>query len=76
VTNWYGVVAPAGTPNTAVQKLAREITRVIALADVRERLAGVALEPMTPGPEPFAQLIDAELKRWAQVIKDANIPTE
>lgn len=76
VTNWYGVVAPAGTPNAAVQKLAREITRVIALADVRERLAGVALEPMTPGPEVFAQLIDAELKRWAQVIKDANIPTE
>ena len=76
VTNWYGVVAPAGTPKSIVQKLASEIGRVIALTDVRERLAGVALETMMPGPEPFAQLIDAELKRWAQVIKDANIPTE
>jgi tripartite-type tricarboxylate transporter receptor subunit TctC len=76
VTNWYGVVAPAGTPKAVVQKLAAEITRMIALPDVRERLAGAALDPVTPGPEPFAQLIDLELKRWAQVIKDANIPTE
>jgi tripartite-type tricarboxylate transporter receptor subunit TctC len=76
VTNWYGVVAPAGTPKYAVQKLAAEIARVIALRDVRERLAGAALEPMTPGAAVFAQLIDAELKRWAQVIKDANISTE
>ncbi len=76
VTNWYGVVAPAGTSKAVVQKLYNEIGRAIALPDVRERLAGAALEPVTPAPEQFAQLIDAELKRWAQVIKDANIPTE
>jgi len=76
VTNWYGVVAPAGTAKSAVQKLYNEIGRTIALPDVRERLAGAALEPVTPAPDQFAQLIDAELIRWAQVIKEANIPTE
>jgi tripartite-type tricarboxylate transporter receptor subunit TctC len=76
VTNWYGVVTPAGTPKPVVQRMYKEIGRAIALPDVRERLAGAALEPVTPTPEQFAQLIDAELKRWAQVIKDANIPTE
>jgi tripartite-type tricarboxylate transporter receptor subunit TctC len=76
VTNWYGVVAPAGLSKTAVQKLYGEIGRTLALPDVRERLAGAALEPVTPAPAQFAQLIDAELKRWAQVIKDANISTE
>jgi tripartite-type tricarboxylate transporter receptor subunit TctC len=76
VTNWYGVVAPAGTPKPVVQRMYKDIGRAIALSDVRERLAGAALEPVTPAPEQFAQLIDAELQRWAQVIKDANIPTE
>jgi tripartite-type tricarboxylate transporter receptor subunit TctC len=76
VTNWYGVVAPAGVAKSAVKKLYDEIGRAIALPDVRERLAGAALEPVTPTPDQFAQLIDAELMRWAQVIKDANIPTE
>jgi tripartite-type tricarboxylate transporter receptor subunit TctC len=76
VTNWYGVVAPAGMPQAAVRKLYNEIGRAIALPDVRERLAGAALEPVTPTPDQFGQLIDLELKRWAQVIKDANIPTE
>lgn len=76
VTNWYGIVTPAGTSNSVVQKLAGEITRVIALPEVRERLASAALEPMTPGPDVFARLIDAEVKRWAQVMKDANISAE
>ncbi len=76
VTNWYGVVAPAGLPKAAVQKLYNEIGRAIVLPEVRERLAGAALEPVTPTPDQFANLIDAELVRWAQVIREANIPTE
>ena len=76
VTNWYGIVAPAGTPASVVQRLYAEVGRVIALAEVRERLASAALEPVPQSPERFRKLIDAELVRWAQVIKDANIKTE
>ena len=76
VTNWYGVVAPIGTAPAAVQKLYMEIGRAIVLPDVRDRLASTALEPIVPAPGQFEQLIDVELKRWAAVIRDANIPTE
>ncbi len=76
VTNWYGIVAPAGTPKAVVQRLYDEVGRAIAQPDVRERLAGAALEPVSQSSDQFGKLIDAELKRWAQVVKDANIKTE
>ena len=76
VTNWYGLVAPTGTSPASVRRLYDEVGRAIALPEVRERLASAALEPVTRTPDQFGLLIAAELKRWAQVIKDANIPTE
>ncbi len=76
VTNWYGIVAPAGTPKPVVQRLYDEVLRAIAQPDVRDRLAGAALEPVPQSPGQFGRLIDAEVKRWAQVVKDANIKTE
>ena len=76
VTNWYGIVAPAATPKPIVQRLYAETVRAVGLSDVRERLAAAALEPVQQTPGQFAQLIDAELKRWAQVIRDAKIRTE
>lgn len=76
VTNWYGIVAPAGTAKPAVQRLYDEVGRAIALPDVRERLAGAALEPVPQSHDTFRALIDAELTRWAQVIREANIKTE
>jgi tripartite-type tricarboxylate transporter receptor subunit TctC len=76
VTNWYGIAAPAGTPKPVVKRLYDEVTRAIALPDVRERLTNVALDPVTPSPDQFRLLIESETKRWAQVIKDANLKTE
>jgi len=76
VTNWYGIVAPAGTPPAAVKRLYDEVGRALATSDVRERLAAVALEPVAQSPDKFRALIAAELARWAQVIRDAKIQTE
>ena len=76
VANWYGVVAPAGTPAPVVQRHYDEIGRAISLPDVRERLANAALDPVTQRPGQFRELIELEIKRWAQVIKDARIATE
>jgi tripartite-type tricarboxylate transporter receptor subunit TctC len=76
VTNWYGIVAPAETATAVVQRLYNEVGRAIALSEVRERLAAVALEPVPQAPDHFRGLIDAELARWAQVIREANIKTE
>ena len=76
VTNWYGIVTPAGTPQPIVKRLYDEVTRAIAQPDVRERLTNAALDPVTPSPDQFRHLIESETKRWAQVIKDANLKTE
>ena len=76
IVNWYGIVAPAGTPHPAVQRLYAELGNAIALPDVRTRLANAALEPATPAPDQFRQLIDGEIKRWTQIIRDANIQLE
>ncbi|MGZ5141430.1 MAG: Bug family tripartite tricarboxylate transporter substrate binding protein, partial [Burkholderiales bacterium] len=76
VTNWYGVVAPAGTQGAVIKRLYDEVGRAIALPEVRERLAAAALEPVPQSTDQFRALIELELRRWAQVIRDANIKTE
>ncbi|MGH8619518.1 MAG: Bug family tripartite tricarboxylate transporter substrate binding protein [Burkholderiales bacterium] len=76
VTNWYGVVAPAGTPKPVVQRLYDEIARALTLPDVRERLLATGLEPAPQTPGGFQRMIESELKRWRQTIRDARIPTE
>lgn len=76
VVNWYGIVAPAGAPQAAVKRLYDEIADALAVPDVRTRLANAALEPAKPAPDQFRQLIETELKRWAQIINDAKIHLE
>jgi tripartite-type tricarboxylate transporter receptor subunit TctC len=76
VTNWYGTVAPAGTPRPVVQRLYEEVGRALALTDVRERLASAALDPVPQSPDQLRTLINVELARWSQVIRDAHIKTE
>ncbi|MGZ5090860.1 MAG: tripartite tricarboxylate transporter substrate binding protein [Burkholderiales bacterium] len=76
VTNWYGVVAPAGTQGAVIKRLYDEVGRAIALPEVRERLAAAALEPVPQSTDQFRALIELEVRRWAQVIRDANIKTE
>ena len=76
VTNWYGIVAPAGTPAPIVAKLYDEIGRGLNQADMRDRIVATGLEPVAQSPGHFQRLIEAEQKRWAQTIRDAKIQTE
>jgi tripartite-type tricarboxylate transporter receptor subunit TctC len=76
VTNWYGVIALAGTPAAVMERLHAEVARATKLPDVRERLAAVALDPVEATTEQFRELVDAELKRWSKVIADAKIQRE
>jgi tripartite-type tricarboxylate transporter receptor subunit TctC len=66
---WYGLLAPAGTPPPVVARLHRELVRIIELADIRERFAGDGYDAVTCTPEAFAQLIKADLAKWAKVVK-------
>jgi tripartite-type tricarboxylate transporter receptor subunit TctC len=76
VTNWYGIVAPSATPKAVVQRLYDEVGRAMAATDVRERLQATGLEPAAQAPGQFQRMIESELKRWRQTIRDARIPTE
>lgn len=73
---WYGYQGPAGLPASVVGTLSTEILRVVQLPDVRERFLGLGLEPMALMPREFRAFVAAELKKWAGVVKAANIRAE
>ncbi|HEY6864495.1 MAG TPA: tripartite tricarboxylate transporter substrate binding protein [Burkholderiales bacterium] len=73
---WYGVLAPAGTPREIVQRLYTEIAKSLRAGDVRERLAADGAEPVGSTPEQFAAFIRAEIDKWAKLAKAAGIKPE
>lgn len=74
--SWNGVHVRAGTPATIVEKLNRELNRVIKLPDMQERMVGLGLEPAGGSAEQFASFVREDIARWAKVIKDANVRAE
>ena len=75
-TQWYGILAPAGTPRPVVDKLNREIVTGLKSKQLHERLTADGSEPFSSTPEEFASFIKMEIARWAPVIKAAAIRAE
>jgi tripartite-type tricarboxylate transporter receptor subunit TctC len=71
-----GIIAPVGTPREIVDKLYREIKRVVALPDVQEKLGAVGFQPVVNTPDEFAARIKLELAKWEKVVHDAKIRVE
>jgi len=71
-----GVLVPAGTPQDVIDRLHREIVRIVALAEVRERLSALGFEPIASTPGEFADRIRWEIDKWAKVIRAANIKAQ
>ncbi len=76
VSSWQGLLAPAKTPPSIVAKLHREIVRILARPDVRERFAAVAAEPVGSSPAEFRAYIQSEIERWTAVAQRAKIVLE
>jgi tripartite-type tricarboxylate transporter receptor subunit TctC len=74
--NWFAFVVPAGTPKEIVTLLHGEIVKIVALADVKGKLAALGFEPVANTPDEFATQIKRELVKWAKVVRDANIKAE
>jgi tripartite-type tricarboxylate transporter receptor subunit TctC len=72
-TFWNGLWAPAGTPAAVAEKIARDLGRVVALPDVRERLAGLGAEPMSMTPPEFSRFVRQEIDDAARVARAAGI---
>ncbi|WP_454690757.1 Bug family tripartite tricarboxylate transporter substrate binding protein [Achromobacter aloeverae] len=75
VTVWYGLMAPAGTPQAIVDTLGKETAAILARDDIRKKLIGIGTEPQSMTPAEFGAFIDGERTKWAQVINKAGIKT-
>ena len=71
--NWYGVLAPAGTPMAVVQILNREISKALAVTETRERLGSLAFDITPSTVKEFTQLLGNELKHWKIVVAQTQL---
>jgi tripartite-type tricarboxylate transporter receptor subunit TctC len=74
--SWIGVLAPAGTPKDIVDKVSADIREVLATPEVKDKLVELGAIPMGTTPAAFQALIEADRKRYAQVIRDKKITVE
>jgi tripartite-type tricarboxylate transporter receptor subunit TctC len=76
VTSWSGILAPAGTPKAATDKLHAAIEKALATESVKQKLEAVGQEVEGSSPEAFATLIKDDTVRWRKVLQDAGIQPE
>jgi tripartite-type tricarboxylate transporter receptor subunit TctC len=76
VEQWWGVVVPKNTPAAVVDRLGAELAAAINHPQMQERMRELAIEPRPLSAAAFATFIDAEVKRWANVVKTAGIKPE
>lgn len=75
-TNWWGILAPAGTPAAVVQRLHKELAVIVASAETKKRFEAEGAEAVQMSPEEFGKFIAAETAKWAKVVKEAGIRAE
>lgn len=69
---WHGVVVPAGTPQAVIGRLNAEINKILRMHDIHDRLTHQGAEIIGGTPQQFAAYIQAEIPKWAKVIKDSG----
>ena len=75
-SGWYGMLAPIATPKDIIARLNTDVTRVLRMPDLAERLNSMAAEPAPGTPEQFGAFIRAEIDKWAKVVKAANMKAD
>ncbi len=76
VTNWWGIVVPAGTPRSIIDRLHKDLTAVVASPETKKRFESEGAEALSMSPDEFGRFIAAETVKWARVVKDAGIRAE
>jgi len=74
--NWWGVAAPAGTPQPVIAKLHKEITAVLSSDEVQKRFTAEGAVVVQVSTAEFTKFIEAELEKWGKVVKEAKIKAE
>ena len=76
VDSWYAMFAPAKTPPAIVTRMQKEIARVIQLPDIKHKLAEQGGDTVGSTPEELDKVVKGELRKWGELIRDANIKVE
>jgi tripartite-type tricarboxylate transporter receptor subunit TctC len=76
VTQWYGILVPAGTPKDIVDRLNKEVVRAVASPKVAQLLTNLGTQPITNTPDQFRAFIKSETDKWGKVIRAANIKAD
>ena len=75
-SNWWGILAPAGTPASIVERLHTEITAIQDSPDVQKQFAAEGAEVLRMSPAEFGAFLVKEMNKWERVVKTANIKAE
>jgi len=75
-TNWWGFLAPAGTPADAIRRVNEELTAIAAMPDIRDKLRDLGLAAQSSTPQQLGDLIRTETDKVARIVKDAGIKLE
>ncbi|VCU69558.1 Tripartite tricarboxylate transporter family receptor [Pigmentiphaga humi] len=70
---WHALLAPAGTPPAIAEKISADVAKVLAMPDVRQRLAAASLEPVGSTPAELGAIVRKDYDKWGAVIREANI---
>jgi tripartite-type tricarboxylate transporter receptor subunit TctC len=73
---WFGVLAPAATPQPIVERVNKEIVRIVNLPDFRKKMEEIGAEPIGNSPEQMARQIKEDTDRFAKLVKDAKVAIE
>lgn len=76
IDNWWGLLAPAGTPQAVIDKLRSEIARIMTMSGTKERFAGMNVTPQMGTAAEFRASLESEMKHWDRIAKEANIVIE
>src|SRR5262245_28917082 len=76
MANWWGIVAPAGTPQAIVDRLAKDIGVVVASPETQKVFSNEGAEVVQKTGAEFGRFIEAELEKWQRVVKEAKIKAE
>ena len=76
VTQWYGLLLPAGAPKEIIDRLHKEIARAIANPKIAQLYVALGTQPLSNSPDEFSAFIKSEKDKWGKVIKTANIKAD
>lgn len=73
---WFGILAPAGTPSPVVERLNRELRAVLTLPEMKQRMAGLAQNPVGDSPAEFAAFLKSEVAKMGEIVKASGLAQE